>query len=53
MNPFIEQALLIKDELINYRRIIHENPEVGAVLPKTKVLFYFKTLLWRIFLPYI
>ena len=29
MNPFIEQALLIKDELINYRRIIHENPEVG------------------------
>ncbi|MBP3909699.1 MAG: amidohydrolase [Turicibacter sp.] len=36
MNPFIEQALLIKDELINYRRIIHENPEVGAVLPKTK-----------------
>ncbi|MDO4926584.1 MAG: M20 family metallopeptidase [Turicibacter sp.] len=36
MNPFIQQAQLIKEELINYRRIIHENPEVGAVLPKTK-----------------
>ncbi|MTM93121.1 amidohydrolase, partial [Turicibacter sanguinis] len=30
------QAQLIKDELIEYRRFIHENPEVGAELPKTK-----------------
>lgn len=32
----MNQAQLIKDELIEYRRFIHENPEVGAELPKTK-----------------
>ena len=36
MNKIINQAKLIKDDLINYRRIIHSNPEVGAELPKTK-----------------
>lgn len=36
MNKFIEQAKEIKDDLIDYRRTIHSNPEVGAVLPKTK-----------------
>ena len=36
MNEFMSQAQLIKDELIEYRRFIHENPEVGAELPKTK-----------------
>ena len=36
MNKFIEQAKLIKDDIISYRRTIHENPEVGAELPKTK-----------------
>ncbi len=36
MNKIIDQAKLIKDELINYRRTIHSNPEVGANLPKTK-----------------
>ena len=36
MNEFMNQAQLIKDELIKYRRFIHENPEVGAELPKTK-----------------
>ena len=36
MNNFIKQAEEIKDELINYRRTIHNNPEVGAVLPETK-----------------
>lgn len=36
MNEFMNQAQLIKDELIEYRRFIHENPEVGAELPKTK-----------------
>ena len=36
MNKFLEQAQQIKDELIKYRRFIHENPEVGAELPKTK-----------------
>jgi len=36
MNKIIDQAKLIKDDLINYRRTIHSNPEVGAELPKTK-----------------
>lgn len=36
MNKFIEQARLIKNDIISYRRIIHENPEVGSELPKTK-----------------
>lgn len=36
MDKIINQAKLIKDDLINYRRTIHSNPEVGAELPKTK-----------------
>lgn len=36
MNRFIEQAKLIKEYMIEYRRTIHKNPEVGAELPKTK-----------------
>lgn len=36
MDKIIDQAKLIKDDLINYRRTIHSNPEVGAELPKTK-----------------
>lgn len=36
MNKIINQAKLIKDDLINYRRTIHSNPEVGFELPKTK-----------------
>ena len=36
MNKFIEQAKLIKEEIISYRRVIHSNPEVGQELPKTK-----------------
>ena len=36
MNDFIKQAQLIKDDLINYRRTIHNNPEVGPELPETK-----------------
>lgn len=36
MNRFIEQAKLIKEDMIEYRRTIHKNPEVGAELPKTK-----------------
>ncbi|WP_092926417.1 M20 metallopeptidase family protein [Romboutsia hominis] len=43
MNNFIKQADLIKDEIVNYRRIIHSNPEVGAKLPKTKA-FVINTL---------
>lgn len=43
MNDFIKQADLIKDEIVNYRRIIHSNPEVGAKLPKTKT-FVINTL---------
>lgn len=36
MNDFIGKAKLIKDDIVGYRRDIHENPEVGAELPKTK-----------------
>ncbi|MGX4599177.1 M20 metallopeptidase family protein [Faecalimicrobium sp. JNUCC 81] len=36
MNSFIEQAKLIKEDIIDYRRSIHKNPEVGTNLPKTK-----------------
>ena len=36
MNKFIEQAKLIKEDMIVYRRTIHSNPEVGSKLPKTK-----------------
>lgn len=36
MNEIINQAKAIKEDLINIRRTIHSNPEVGAVLPKTK-----------------
>ncbi len=36
MNKIIEQAQAIKEELIEYRRIIHQHPEVGSELPKTK-----------------
>ena len=35
MNKFMEQARLIKDDMIAYRRAIHSNPEVGDKLPKT------------------
>ncbi|MBU5315475.1 amidohydrolase [Clostridium bornimense] len=36
MNKFMEQATSIKDDIINYRRTLHSNPEVGDTLPKTK-----------------
>lgn len=36
MNKFMEQAKLIKDDMIVYRRTIHSNPEVGSELSKTK-----------------
>ncbi|AYE33644.1 M20 metallopeptidase family protein [Clostridium septicum] len=36
MNKFMEQAKLIKDDMIVYRRTIHSNPEVGSELLKTK-----------------
>lgn len=36
MNKFMEQANLIKDDMISYRRTLHENPEVGSELPRTK-----------------
>ena len=36
MNNFMEQAIAIKDDIVEYRRTIHSNPEVGAELPKTK-----------------
>ena len=36
MNKFMEQAIAIKDDIVEYRRVIHSNTEVGAELPKTK-----------------
>lgn len=36
MNQILEQAKQMKDEIISYRRILHQNPEVGDTLPKTK-----------------
>ena len=36
MKEILNQAKAIKDELINMRRTIHSNPEVGDTLPKTK-----------------
>ena len=35
MNQFLESARARKDELIKYRREIHQNPEVGDHLPQT------------------
>ena len=36
MNRLMEQAKAIKDDMIVYRRTIHNNPEVGSELLKTK-----------------
>ncbi|MDY5911623.1 MAG: amidohydrolase, partial [Inconstantimicrobium porci] len=36
MNEIMNQAKSIKEDLINFRRTIHSNPEVGDALPKTK-----------------
>lgn len=36
MDKILEQAKLIKDDIVEYRRTIHNNPEVGDTLPKTK-----------------
>lgn len=36
MNKIMKQAENLKEELIEIRRTIHSNPEIGAVLPKTK-----------------
>ena len=36
MNNILEQAQAIKNDIVEYRRTIHENPEVGDTLPKTK-----------------
>ena len=38
MNKFMEQAQSIKEQIIAVRREIHRNPEVGAELPKQKLL---------------
>ncbi len=35
MNQILERAEAIKPKLIEWRRVIHENPEVGLDLPKT------------------
>ena len=40
MKKFIEQAKLIKEEIIRYRRVIHSNPEVGQELPKLKNMLW-------------
>ncbi|PQD94856.1 amidohydrolase [Pradoshia eiseniae] len=35
MNHYLEQAQAMKEEIIKYRRDIHQNPEVGDHLPQT------------------
>ena len=35
MRKILENAQLIKDEIVTFRRTIHENPEFGQNLPKT------------------
>ena len=37
MNKLMEQAKMLKNDIIGYRRTLHSNPEVGTELPKTKV----------------
>ena len=36
MNKLIEQAKMLENEIIGYRRTLHSNPEVGSTLPRTK-----------------
>lgn len=36
MNNFFKRAIELKDELVRIRRHIHQNPETGFDLPKTK-----------------
>ena len=36
MKEIMNQAKSIKNDIVEYRRTIHENPEVGDTLPKTK-----------------
>lgn len=38
MNPFYQEALDIKEELLGWRRAIHQYPEVGMDLPQTVAL---------------
>lgn len=40
MNKFMEQASLIKEDIISYRRTLHENPEVGTHLPKQQLMLW-------------
>ena len=35
MRKILENAQLIKDEIVTFRRTIHQNPEFGQNLPKT------------------
>lgn len=38
MKTYLEDALKIKDDIVGIRRKIHQNPEVGRELPKTKAI---------------
>lgn len=38
MNKFMEQAIAIKDDIVEYRRVIHSNHEVGANYLKQKLM---------------
>ena len=40
MNKFMQQAQALKEEIIEYRRTIHANPEVGNDLPITTKRVY-------------
>ena len=40
MHTIYQEALAIKDQVIGWRRAIHQNPEVGMDLPNTVALVY-------------
>ena len=40
----VEKFHTIKNDILNYRRTIHNNPEVGDTLPKTKAYVMSKML---------
>ena len=40
MHTIYQEAMAIKDQVIGWRRAIHQNPEVGMDLPNTVALVY-------------
>ena len=46
MHTIYQEAMAIKDQVIGWRRAIHQNPEVGMDLPNTVALVYDACLLY-------